>query len=160
MGCALPGLAATGVGELPAGDGWAVWTMAPLMLAGLPAALPVGPADTVAGGVAFASLTGFTAGTGGAVSTSSFWKSKTEICCALPSSDSAKSPFFRSSTTLPALSLTVTSMITSVVLDVKVTGACCASTGPNARRKPIRIRSAVSFRCYLLCLFSNCRYGG
>src|SRR4051812_49482370 len=105
MGWAVPGLVVTVAGLAAAGDGWADCTMAPLMLAGF---------APVAGGVAaLVSFAGLTAGTGaGGVSISSFWKSNTAICWALPSSINPKSPFLRSSTTLPDLSFTVTSMIT------------------------------------------------
>jgi hypothetical protein len=50
-------------------------------------------------------------------------------------------------------------MITSVVLDVKVTGACCAITFGNARRKT-NPDTISGFILLLPLVLSICRYGG
>src|SRR3569833_1855785 len=105
-------VAAGAAGAFAAGAGWAVCTTAALTAAGL---------ESVASALV--------AGTGKTVSISSFWKSNTATCCVLPSSVRVKSPFFRSSTALPLLSFTLTSTITRVVFDVKVTGPCAGRTG-------------------------------
>ena len=118
------------------------------MLAGFaPAA--AGAAALVSGD--FAASPALTAGTGGGgVSISSFWKSNTAICWFLPSSCREKSPFFRSSMTFPVLSFTVTSMITSVVFDVNVTGACCAGMFPNVRKN-----TSPNTTVFLIVLFPS-----
>src|SRR5208283_3215691 len=87
-------------------------------------------------------------GGGGSGSMASFWNSKTEIFCGLPSSSTVKSVGLRPSMGLPVLgSLTVTSTITRWALAVKTgagAGRCCPAA---ARANKTNGRLILASKC-------------